>query len=291
MGQNALAQCPWGLQMNEQVVRYINEGSKKVNGWFFPPDMLAFVYLDQIQKKLNVEGNLCEVGVFEAKSLVLLSHFRREQEALVGYDLFPDDMQKNAENNLKTFGKPKGVTLVASDTSKITLAAIKDKLGIGLRFLHIDAGHEYHEVFHQLILFAPFIREGGIISMDDYQDREFPGIEAAVLDFCEIDRPRRFVPFFAGGNKMFLCERQNAAVYQRFLLDCEHLKDKCRLTRVKDFNILVGYSKLPVPNASCIKKINEAEFPLVYGMDEAKLAGQAARYDQITFGMDLPANL
>ena len=57
--------------------------------------------------------------------------------------------------------------------------------------------------------------------MAAYQDREFPGIEAAVLDFCEIDRPRRFVPFFSGGNKMYLCEKNMASLYQNSLLKFE----------------------------------------------------------------------
>ncbi len=54
--------------------------------------------------------------------------------------------------------------------------------------------------------------------MDDYQDTEFPGIEATVLDFSEIDRPRRFVSFFSGGNKMYLCEKNMASLYQKSLL-------------------------------------------------------------------------
>lgn len=273
--------------MRQKINAYIREGANGVQGWFFLPDMLAFDYLDQIQQKLNVIGDLCEVGVFEAKSLVLMSLFCRGDEKMVGYDLFPDDMQKRAQVNIDKFGAAKCVSLQAGDTSGITLQALNEKLGRGLRMLHIDAGHEYHEVYHQLIVFAPFIKEGGIIIMDDYQDREFPGIEAAVLDFCEIDRPRRFIPFFAGGNKMYLCELQNAAIYQRMLLQCEHLKDKCRLTRVRDFNILVGYSKLPVTSASCLEKIDGGDFPKLYPQDEKSLASEAARYDQITYGMNL----
>lgn len=276
--------------MKPQIRKYITEDVNQVEGWFFLPDMLSFVYLDQIQEKLNVVGDLCEVGVFEAKSLALMSLFCRGDEKVVGYDLFPDDMQNRAQANIDKFGQKKCVMLEAGDTSGITLAALNERLGRGLRMLHIDAGHEYHEVYHQLIVFAPFIKEGGVVIMDDYQDREFPGIEAAVLDFCEIDRPRRFVPFFAGGNKMYLCEQQNAAIYQRMLLDCEHLKDKCRLTKVRDFNLLVGFSKLPVSSASCVQKIDGADFPKLYPMDEKRLAEQAAQFDQITYGMNLDRN-
>ena len=93
---------------------------------------------------------------------------------------------------------------------------IKAKIdGKVIRILHIDAGHEYHEVFHSLLSFATYVVDSGIIVMDDYQDPEFPGIEAAVLDFCEIDRPRRFIPFFSGGNKIYLCLTHMANKYQQ----------------------------------------------------------------------------
>jgi hypothetical protein len=91
--------------------------------------------------------------------------------------------------------------------------------------LHIDAGHEYHEVLEQLATFSPYLSDHAIISMDDYQDREFPSIEAALPDFAEQDRPRRFIPFFAGGNKMFLCNASSSALLQKALLTAPNLQD------------------------------------------------------------------
>lgn len=271
--------------MNDQLIaKFINTDANTMKGWFFPPDMLTFYVLNTLQTRFNVQGSLCEVGVYEGKSLVLLSLFAKDSEAVYGFDLFPDDMQANCQANINRLGNPAVVKLFAGDTSTINTQGLKDIVQQPTRMLHIDAGHEYHEVLHQLHLFAPFVKEGGIIIMDDYQDREFPGIEAAVLDFCEIDRPRRFVPFFAGGNKMFLCERQNAATYQRGMLDFEHYKDKTRLSRVKDFDILVGFSKLPVPNEAVLKQIAEHEFPLTYHWHEQQAAKEAAAFDQLTFG-------
>lgn len=150
--------------------------------------------------------------------------------------------------------------------------------------LHIDAGHEYHEVLQQMLLFAPFVRPGGIIIMDDYQDREFPGIEAAVLDFSEIDRPRRFVPFFAGGNKMYLCETNKALDYQKALLGTDALKPHCRVTRVRDFTILVGFSKLPVDVDICLRSLKSGAFPLTYSADQEQLRSEARLFQQTRFG-------
>lgn len=268
----------------DRLLSFINTQSPQIKGWFYPADMLSFYFLDLIQKQTSVTGSLCEIGVYEGKSLVLLSLLQRDGERLLGFDLFPDDSMPNTRANLNQYGSSRDVELHAGDTSELSLETLRSHMPEGLRLLHIDAGHEYHEVLHQLILFAPFVRNGGVIIMDDYQDREFPGIEAAVLDFCERDRPRRFVPFFSGANKMYLCERHWSAVYQRFLLGMEALCDKSRITRIRDFNVLVGFSKLPVTGQACLAAIEALDFPMRYDDDENTLATRAARFDQVTFG-------
>ena len=121
--------------------------------------------------------------------------------------------------------------------------------------------------------------------MDDYQDREFPGIEAAVLDFSEQDRPRRFVSFLAGGNKLFLCSPIFAPTFQNFLLQRPNFKDKCRLSRVRDFNILILQSKLSVPSAAIAKQL-QADFPH-WPDDMQGLNQKSAQYSQLRFGSGL----
>lgn len=268
----------------ELLNRFVQQDAPKIEGWFYPADMLSFAMLDGIQEQLRVAGSLCEVGVYEGKSAVLLSLLQRPGEMLYGFDLFPGDMLDKAQRNLRSFGKPAATRLLRQDAAALGTEGLAPILGEGLRFLHIDAGHEYHEVLHQLALFTAFVRPGGCIAMDDYHDREFPGIEAAVLDFCEWHRPRRFVPFFAGGNKMYLCEAHNASTYQRMLLGYEQVKDKSRITRVRDFTILVGFSKLPVPAARCLEDIAKLEFPRPYDADLQSLGSSASRFSQVTFG-------
>ena len=148
---------------------------------------------------------------------------------------------------------------------------------------HIDAGHEYHEVLEQLYLFSPYVAERGIIAMDDYQDREFPGIEAAVLDFAELDRPRRFVPFLAGGNKLFLCCSHIATEFQKLLLGRPNFRNTCRLTRVRDFNVLIMRSKLPVDSRHIVDQLNSLNFPKRPD-DDLSLNQKSGRFSQLTFG-------
>ena len=265
------------------IQEFIDGRHNELEGWFFSPDQLAFFELCALQERLQITGDLCEVGVFKGKSLVLLSLLKRDTETLLGFDLFDDDHLEVTQQSLAAFNANENVALHKGLTSDISLEILDDKIKNPLRFLHIDAGHEYHEVLEQLAIFTPYLDDRAIIAMDDYQDREFPGIEAAVLDFAEQDRPRRFIPFFAGGNKMFLCNASSSALFQKSLLTAPNLEDGCRLTRVRDFNILIMRSKLPVSSEDILAQLAATTFPRSH-TDGVSLNEQSAQFSQLTFG-------
>jgi hypothetical protein len=265
------------------IQEFIDGRHNELEGWFFSPDQLAFFELCALQDRAQISGDLCEVGVFKGKSLVLLSLLKRDTERLLGFDLFVEDHLEATKQNLLAFNAEKNVDLYQGLTSDISLDILDERINNPLRFLHIDAGHEYHEVLEQLAIFTPYLDDHAIIAMDDYQDREFPGIEAAVLDFAEQDRPRRFVPFFAGGNKMFLCNTSTSAFFQKSLLTAPNLKDKCRLTRVRDFNILIMRSKLPVSSENINAQLEAMTFPR-RSPGDLSLNEQSALFSQLTFG-------
>ena len=187
----------------EKVVEFISAAHKDIEGWFFPLDQIAFFELFILIKHLGIDGDVFEVGVYRGKSLTLLSVLKNAGEKLYGFDLFVDDDENITKENLREFGSDDDVALIKGLTSELSRQKLENLVPSPLRFLHIDAGHEYFEVLEQLRLFTPLMRHQGIISMDDYQDREFR-VSKGCLDFSEQDRPRRFVPFLAG-EISFLC--------------------------------------------------------------------------------------
>lgn len=267
----------------KKVVEFISAAHESIEGWFFPLDQIAFFELFAVQNQIQAGGDIVEVGVYHGKSLVLLSLLKNQDEKLVGFDLFDADHEERTRDNLSHFGNSEQVSLVRGYTSEIAQTDLNAMLPSPLRFLHIDAGHEYHEVLEQLHLFSPYVADRGIIAMDDYQDREFPGIEAAVLDFAELDRPRRFVPFLAGGNKLFLCFSPMATAFQKMLLARPNFQDTCRLTRVRDFNILIMRSKLPVKSQAITEQLEALNFPRRTESD-LSLNQKSGQYSQLTFG-------
>lgn len=267
----------------EKIQNFISESHQLIDGWFFPLDQLIFFELASLQNRLNISGDMCEVGVWQGKSLTLLSLLKAKEERLYGFDLFAHDHQALTEVNLTKYGCSANVILKKGLTSEIGADNLDAMFEAPLRFLHIDAGHEYHEVLEQLALFVPLLSDQAIISMDDYQDREFPGIEAAVLDFAERDRPRRFVPFLTGGNKMYMCAAHLAPTLQKLILHLPNFKDSCRLTRVRDFNILILKSKLPVISDKIVAQINSTSFPRRPD-HYLSLNEKSSRYSQLAYG-------
>jgi hypothetical protein len=234
------------INITDRIKKFIDTDATKIEGWFFHPDIFTFTNIFDIQDKMGVTGDIVEVGVYHAKSLALLSLLKKSEQTLFGFDYFPDDMQQIAENNLEKFGDTNSVRFLKGFTSELDQTYLDDLFPKPISFLHIDAGHEYFEVLEQLQIFSPYLCDRAIIAMDDYQDREFPGVGAAVLDFCEIDRPRRFVPFFAGANKMYLCAPSFAPAYQLAMLESKMWNLSWRLTQVKDYQILIPFSKVPM---------------------------------------------
>ena len=267
----------------DRVKKFLQSGRDDIEGWFLPLDQLAFYEIFSLQDRMGIKGDTVEVGVYLAKSLTLLSLMKNADERLIGLDCFEQDHEEVARKNLSTHGESVGVELIKRHTSELSSKSLDKLLQTPLRFLHIDAGHEYHEVLEQLILFTPYLRDSGIVAMDDYQDRDFPGIAAAVLDFAEIDRPRRFVPFLASGNKMFLCLASVATTLQKALVSQPNFENTCRLSRIKDFNVLIMASKLPVSSDKILSQLEGFNFPKK-SEGGLTLNQKSATFSQLTFG-------
>ncbi|MBY0416959.1 MAG: class I SAM-dependent methyltransferase, partial [Pararheinheimera sp.] len=162
---------------------------------------------------------------------------------------FCDDLLEQTQMNIGKFTSPEQASrihYITGNTANYSTTYLKSLFRNKLRFLHIDAGHEYHEVLHTLTLAAPFMSDHGIIVMDDYFDREFPGVHTATIDYCYQTTNGLWVPFAAGGNKIYLANPVYAKQFQLFLCKDPYFKDTMRLSRIKDSIVLIMQSKLPM---------------------------------------------
>ena len=273
------------MSVEQALQNYFNSGQQTVEGWFYPLDMLFFSQIDHTQKSSGIAGDICELGVYQAKSLIYLKLLSINTEVVFAFDLYPDDLLEKSQanvNRLANYAETGEVRWVVGGSNEHTVDTLKAHFNKPLRMLHIDAGHEYHEVLQSLYAFTPFVSNQGVIIMDDYQDRDFPGVESAVHRFTQEHVPRRFVPFAAGANKMYLCTPAMAHHYQRGLIQHQSLMNQCRVTRIENYFVLIATTKLPMANDQIEQILSSQVIPYQYPVDQSYLQQQANDYGQFS---------
>lgn len=205
------------IDFKSYLIRYRDVIDKEVPGYFYPIDIILFYcVLKHIQK--DIDGDICEIGVAEGKSAICLSEFKREKENFYLYDIFSRLNREITSRNIKKFGNYSNVewNLVDSTSLKLDEVKFQNKL----RLLHIDGCHEHWAVLSDLSLFSNFVRDDGIIVMDDYNDYEYPGVNSATTQYClskENDREWRI--FAIGDNKAYLCRKNLHSKYINSVLE------------------------------------------------------------------------
>ena len=264
---------------------YVKGGIDEVEGWFYGGDVMLFQMLASLQQKLGVGGDVCELGVYKGKSLILLSFLRSLEQKLFAFDLFPSDLLDQIQRNMQkhcTSNRLQSIEYVVGKSTAHSSKSLSHYFEKKVRFLHIDAGHEYHEILQSMYAFAPHLSDWAIIAMDDYQDREFPGVEAAVHSFSQSRDPRRFVPFVSGQNKIYLCNEKLATVYQKKLLEIAQLREKCRVSYVEDYFILIAFSRLPIDAEKINLILDGVGGDFTYPVDEDYLIKKANIFGQFS---------
>lgn len=263
--------------------KFINQTAPQLEGWFYPLDMMMFAMTEFFHKTIAAEGDIAEIGVWKGKSLALLALLSETSIPIYAMDLFCDDLLEQTQQNIAKFTseqQARRIQYITGNTADYNTEYLQGLFKNKLRFLHIDAGHEYHEVLHTLTLTAPFMHDHGIIVMDDYHDREFPGVHAATLDYCYETTKGLWVPFMAGGNKIYLANPVYAKQFQLFLCKEAYFKDTMRLSRIKDSIVLIMQSKLPM-KSEVIKHIIEHQLTGLRAESELnELTQKAKHYSQ-----------
>ena len=274
--------------LNDILQNFTSEISNNIEGWFYPLDIFLISIIFNYQNVQKIEGDILEFGVYHGKSLVYLTQLTQGRGKVLGFDIFPDDMKEKVESNIKKYcDESSEIQLITGDSADYNYADMEKFIRNPIRVLHIDAGHEYYEVLHTLSLIEPFMHDLGVIIMDDYQDREFPGIEAATLDFCyNTNSSRSYAPFLMGANKAYLANPLVGKMMQRYLFSQESLKDKCRLTHIRDDQVVVAMSKLPMSTYEAEKRTPDWNLKNINSDVLGKLANQARQFQQLKWMLD-----
>lgn len=225
---------------------YQSGGHLKVDGWGVDEFLISFFRVcDAFQKQRNISGPLFEIGVHQGRTLILLAMLSKQNEKVVGLDLFEAGQEQNIDfsgsgsmanvnSNIQEFTPEVEVELISGNSFDFRAHPIFEDLR-GARICHIDGGHFFEVVLNDLDLCQNIIGVGGVICIDDYFHSGFPEVQEAVHRYFWSSSVIKAVPFAAGNNKLFLI----GSSYYRAMLDYikEEFKDTGRGKPIK----ILGY--------------------------------------------------
>ncbi len=229
------------------VDKFITDIEGRIDGWLFKADTLCIWYVDSVQKVNNVPGDLCEIGVYHGKSLLLMANLRRPDETIYRFDDFSGVKERTVREVLEAYAFiTERVTIISGDTQQLEADDLKQTITAPLRFLHVDGGHTYDECMHDLLTFQSLLGEGAVIAVDDYFDREYPGVSSAVNAYCRSPEGRSYRPFMMGQNKIYLCQDSMAARYQRGLIERDAFNAQLGAESMQDGVVFIPFSRYPL---------------------------------------------
>ena len=173
--------------MHPHLDQYVNHGYKKVQGWFTFQALKLIRTVAEVQQKEHLKGGICEIGVHQGRSFILLHLLSNPGEMSVAYDLFEDQSQNKDHSGLgdrAVFLKNLArfhcnldqIKIHATNSLKLTAGQITADAEGNIRLFSIDGGHEARVVQHDLGLAEASLIPGGIVIIDDFFDQRWPGV-------------------------------------------------------------------------------------------------------------------
>jgi hypothetical protein len=204
--------------VSPQLAAHWIERTRNIRGWLWPAAAHLLAWLDEIQKRAAISGDIFEIGCFHGRSAVLLAAMLADRERLGVCDPFAlhdptfpaylDDFRAN----MTALHGPCPNLDVHPITSQLLTPA---HTGRNVRLFHVDGGHDAETVLVDLDSAAAATRDDGLVVMDDALNFAWPGVTEAVVRY--LDRTAAFAPLLLAFNKLVMCRPAWHAHYQAWL--------------------------------------------------------------------------
>ena len=190
--------------MNQQAVKYVNGGYKKVDGFFSHMALKALVKMSEAQTQRGIGGAVCEIGVHHGRSFILLYMLTTGKEISVAYDLFEmqeENVDKSGEGDKEKFiyNLKKNncdlsrIKIFSQNSMNLSAEKILEDAGSKVKLFSIDGGHTAEIVYNDLSVAAASLCSGGVIVIDDVFDEGWPGVSEGTCKFLAANK--QLLPF------------------------------------------------------------------------------------------------
>lgn len=166
------------------------EKIKDIPGAFNLDDAAHFFCILEMQSLLGMKGDFLEIGTFFGRSTAVMCHSLKTGEVMNVCDAFQsetEDVYTSRPTPEILLNNIRKVTESFDESSLKIHACLSNDLkldsGSSFRFVHVDGGHSEKQAYFDLQLVAPHILKKGIIAVDDYDHKHWPGVTPAVDRF------------------------------------------------------------------------------------------------------------
>jgi len=172
-----------------------------------------------LQKIINLNGDILEIGVLEGGTASFLATSLENEERI-----FLIDPYQNIEKNrltISNFSQAKDEQIVFIPLDSIFVAKRHHKIlefyNPNFRFIHIDGEHSYDAVYSDIALANIYLKNGGLIVLDDILNINSVCCTHAMFDYLH-DHPSLHCVAIAF-NKAYLCNSRDISLYRKFFLE------------------------------------------------------------------------
>ena len=197
-------------------IDYIQSGFQSVEGWATPQAFEALKLIRAFQLEHGISGGAAEIGVHHGRFFIGLDNCLNAGELSLAIDVF-DNQADNIDysgrgsyekflENISLHGRGKdSLRVMARDSMGLTikdLYEIQQEHG-SFRLFSIDGGHTAEHTVNDLRIAEQLSAASGVVFVDDYLNRHWPGVHEGVCRHYILSTPR-FVPFAYCHDKLLL---------------------------------------------------------------------------------------
>ena len=239
---------PSGL---DPSLRIGNMRKVAASGWMKAEHIDLMMHLTKMQWHFKIYGSVGEIGVFYGKYASVLATFTATEygERFFICDIFGNPLHMKLrtflgrkdkfEKTMNEIGfsinhKDESKRIRVFDDSSIYLnKAVYKAMNLpAFRFYSIDGNHYEPYVLHDVEHVACVLRDGGIISIDDINNKNWKGVKQALDYFMKLYTAKVIVPFIETF-KLYMCTASWYDTYMKYIEDqrLDETLSLCKVTK------------------------------------------------------------
>src|SRR6266487_1073513 len=171
---------------------YLRQGMREVQGWLNPSTALYLSALEVLQRREQIDGDVCEIGVYHGKSFLTLALGLPEDQRAVAVDVFEDQHlnldqagrgdRAILESNLAKHRASANVDIIKASSLELDAVGFF-KPGRRFRMFSIDGSHTPEVTCNDLQVAEQTVVEQGIVALDDLLNPQWLGVVTGLFSY------------------------------------------------------------------------------------------------------------